>query len=778
MLNFEREYLEYRKNVIEHDFSRMNNMQLEAVTETIGPVLILAGAGSGKTTVLVNRIAYMVKYGNAYNSCRVPNVDYEIFNKLKENITVATQNSGYFCDEPIDPWNILAITFTNKAADELKQRISNKLGDKAKYINAGTFHSVCSKILRRECEFLGYDSHFTIYDTDDQKRLMRDILKGLNIDDKQITPKSALGEISRAKDRLISAQDFEDEAGNDLRLKLIAKAYKAYQKRLVDSNAMDFDDLIFNTVTLFLENPKALSHYQNLFKFILVDEYQDTNHAQYMLIKLLSESHRNICVVGDDDQSIYRFRGATIENILSFEKEYPDAKVVRLEQNYRSTQNILDAANAVISNNKGRTGKSLWTARGSGDKITHTVVNDENDEARFVAETVLEHVHSGGNFRDCAVLYRMNAQSNQIENVFARSGIPYRVIGGLRFYERKEIKDVISYLNVINNPADDMRLKRIINEPKRGIGATTVNNAAEIAENLGIPLFEVFKNAKDYPAISRSASKLTAFCDIIEGLICDTEVLSITELLKVMLEKTGYGAYLDALPSEEGDRKENVEELLTSIIHYEQETDESSLSGFLEEVSLISDIDSFDESADATVLMTLHSAKGLEFDTVFMVGMEEGIFPSTQTIYGGIEELEEERRIAYVGITRAKRKLYLTNATRRMIYGKTNYNPPSTFLEEVPDFLLDTDNRSIPNYSVYNVFEPTATYTKTTHTQKTASGSKIQFSIGESVEHYAFGEGVIVNSVPMGNDTLLEVNFAQVGTKKLMANFSKLKKIF
>ena len=777
MQNFEREYLDYRKNVIEHDFSRMNNMQLEAVTEALGPVLILAGAGSGKTTVLVNRIAYMVKYGNAYNSCRVPQIPQEVFNKLKEDINKAIDNPEFFCDEPINPWNILAITFTNKSAGELKDRISNKLGENAKYINAGTFHSVCSKILRRECELLGYDRHFTIYDIDDQRRLMRDVLKGLDIDEKQITPKAALNEISRAKDKLISDEEFFVDAGSDLRLKLIAKAYKTYQARLKEANAMDFDDLIYNTVAVFSQYPQVLAHYQNQFKYILVDEYQDTNRAQYMLIKLLSQSHRNICVVGDDDQSIYRFRGATIENILSFEKEYPDAKVIRLEQNYRSTQNILDAANAVISNNLGRTGKSLWTARGSGDKISHTIVTDENDEARFVADCVLEHVHQGGKFSDCAVLYRMNAQSNQIENTFARSGIPYRVIGGLRFYERKEIKDVISYLSVINNPSDDLRLKRIINEPKRGIGATTVANASQIAQDLNISLFEVFKNAKDYPSISRAASKLSTFCDIIEGLISDTEVLSITELLKATLERTGYGVYLEALPKEESDRKENVEELLTSIIHYEQENDESSLSGFLEEVALISDIDSYDESADATVLMTFHSAKGLEFDTVFMIGMEEGIFPSTQTIYGGIEELEEERRIAYVGITRAKRKLYLTNATRRMIYGKTNYNAPSTFLEEVPNFLLETNNRSMPAYSVYNITSPVP-YIKTEYKPKTASGSKITFSVGESVEHYAFGEGIIVNTIPMGNDTLLEVNFAQVGTKKLMANFSKLKKIF
>ena len=797
-MTMKEEFLNIRKEIIKRDFSRMNDMQLEAVTATKGPVLILAGAGSGKTTVLVNRIANLIKYGDAYRSEETPALNENTLSVAKECLETEDYDGRLFSFEPVKPWEILAITFTNKAAGELKERIAAKLGEQATYIKTGTFHSICSKILRRDGDRLGYDRSYTIYDTDDQKRVMKDVCKQLGIDEKQIQPKAILNEISHAKDRLFSPDDFSKEVGLDVRMKYISKAYYKYQENLLKSNAMDFDDLIYNTVRLFRENPDILQYYTDRIKYIMVDEYQDTNPAQYMMVKLLSEKSRNICVVGDDDQSIYKFRGATIENILNFEKHYPDALVIRLEQNYRSTQNILDAANAVIANNTDRKGKSLWTSNGTGSKIKVVTAENEADEARFVSEEILQHVKSGGKFSDCAILYRMNAQSNSIENVFVRSGIPYKVIGGLRFYDRKEIKDVISYLNVINNINDNVRLRRIINEPKRGIGNTTVENALYISESLGISLFEVFENAENYPSISRAAAKLKEFCGIIRDLQSDVEVLSLHELLKTTLEKTGYNLYLSTLPPDESERAENVQELISSIMQYEEENENASLSGFLEEVSLISDIDSYEEGSDATVLMTLHSAKGLEFDTVFLIGMEEGIFPGNQTIYGGPEEMEEERRIAYVGITRAKRQLYVTNAYRRMIYGQTSYNRASRFLNEIPTFLCDVSSRvksgneifgnsaySGNSYSKYknrgeslgsSVSRPNFN-TQRASAPKTATTSAVRFVEGDTVTHSVFGEGTVLKATPMGNDTLLEINFISAGNKKLMATFAKLKKV-
>ena len=797
-MTIKEEFLNIRKEIIERDFARMNDMQLEAVTATKGPVLILAGAGSGKTTVLVNRIANLIKYGDAYHSTETRELNDNTLRVARECLENEDYDGSLFSYEPVKPWEILAITFTNKAAGELKERIANKLGEQSTYIKTGTFHSICSKILRRDGDRLGYDRSYTIYDTDDQKRVMKDVCKQLGIDEKQIQPKSILNEISRAKDRLMSPDDFSKEIGLDVRMKYISKAYYKYQENLLKSNAMDFDDLIYNTVRLFQENPDILQYYTDRIKYIMVDEYQDTNPAQYMMVKLLSEKSRNICVVGDDDQSIYKFRGATIENILNFEKHYPDALVIRLEQNYRSTQNILDAANAVIAHNTDRKGKSLWTANGTGSKIKAVTAENEADEARFISEEVLQHIKNGGKFSDCAILYRMNAQSNSIENVFVRSGIPYKVIGGLRFYDRKEIKDVISYLNVINNINDNVRLRRIINEPKRGIGNTTVENALYISESLGISLFEVFENAENYPSISRAAGKLKEFCAIIRDLQSDVEVLSLHELLKSTLEKTGYNLYLSTLPPDESERAENVQELISSIMQYEEENENATLSGFLEEVSLISDIDSYEEGSDAVVLMTLHSAKGLEFDTVFLIGMEEGIFPGNQTIYGGREEMEEERRIAYVGITRAKRQLYITNAYRRMIYGQTSYNRVSRFLNEIPTFLCEVSSRVKSGKDIFggNTYSRSSRLgydgrgeffsgshsrpqfnTQRASTPKSAASGAVRFSEGDTIMHSVFGEGTVLKATPMGNDTLLEIDFISAGNKKLMAAFAKLKKV-
>jgi len=787
-----RKFLDIRRKIIERDFKRMNDKQLEAVVTTHGPVLILAGAGSGKTTVLVNRISNLVKYGDAYLSEEVEGVDEYALSAAEAALEDETIDTRFLAHNAAKPWQILAITFTNKAANELKERIEKMLGEDANSVKAGTFHSICSKILRRDGDRLGYSNHYTIYDTDDQKKVMKEVFKKLDISDKQLHPKTALNEISRAKDSLVSPEEYKKEADSDPRLKLIAKIYAKYQEELKNADAMDFDDLIYNTVRLFQENEDVLQGYQARLRYIMVDEYQDTNHAQYMLVKLLAGRSRNICVVGDDDQSIYRFRGATIENILSFETHYPEAKVIRLEQNYRSTQNILDAANAVIANNVGRKGKSLWTSNGAGEKIEVVSVDDEQSEARFVAEKVLEHIKEGGRFSDCAVLYRMNAQSSSLENVFVRSGIPYKVVGGLRFYDRMEIKDVISYLNVINNTNDNVRLRRIINTPKRGIGDTTVSNASDIADALGVSLFEVFENAENYPSISRAASKLKEFCTMIRTLEGFADELPLHELFDKMLEMSGYSTYLQMLPQDEKERGENVSELSTTIRQYEEESPSPSLSGFLEEVSLISDLDSYSEETDATVLMTLHSAKGLEFDTVFLVGMEEGIFPGTQTIYGGPEEMEEERRIAYVGITRAKRRLYTSFAFRRMIYGQTSYNSVSRFLEEIPKFLCEQVNRrKNTGFSSVSSFGGGTSYSsfggqgskvnrggiKAPPQVDRKTVANLNFSVGESVRHTAFGEGVIIKATPMGNDMLLEINFETVGSKKVMAAFAKLEKV-
>ena len=778
------DFITLRQKVIEKYFNRMNDRQFEAVTTTEGPLLVLAGAGSGKTTVLVNRILNLVKFGNAYNSSFIPHFSAEDIEEATAFLNGECEDisTSAFSVSAVKPWQILAITFTNKAAGELKERISAKLPENSDGVWAGTFHSVCGKILRMNADYLGhgYTSHFTIYDTDDQRRLMKGIMKQHNIDEKFIPHKSVLSAISSAKDKLLTPEDYLETVGQDPRQKTIGMLYRYYQNALNSADAMDFDDMIFYTIELLKENSEILEYYSNKFRYILVDEYQDTNYAQYELVRLLSSAHKNICVVGDDDQSIYRFRGATIENILNFEDDYIGAKTIRLEQNYRSTSNILNAANNVISHNIGRKGKNLWTTNGDGEKLTVYTAEDERDEARFVADSILENVKNGANFSDHAILYRMNAQSNALENVLARSGISYKVIGGTRFFDRKEIKDVLAYLHLINNNSDDLRLKRIINEPKRSIGATTVENAAEIASQLGISLYEVLCHADEYASLSRAVKSVKGFCDIINTLTEFAEEATISELFEKMLELTGYAEALKADGDEGLDRLDNVKEFATTIAQYELENEEPSLTAFLEEIALVSDIDSMNENEDKAVLMTVHSAKGLEFNTVYLIGMEEGIFPGNQSIYGGPEEIEEERRLAYVAITRAKKKLYITNTYMRMLYGMTNRNLPSRFVKEIPD-----DYTQNEGYVKHYVLSPTPTKTKAnvyqnSYTKPVASAYQkptapsVSYSVGQEVSHKTFGKGLIVSVTPMGGDTMLEIAFENVGTKKLMAGFAKL----
>lgn len=793
--------IKLRNTIIENEFSRMNNMQREAVFTTKGPVLILAGAGSGKTTVLVNRIANLVSWGNAYNSTyfnseltdddimqieSCANSKKEISSELKKKLSVY----------PAKPWQILAITFTNKAAGELKDRIIARVPD-ATDIWASTFHSTCARILRRYGDRLGYSSNFTVYDTDDQRRQMKEILKSMNIDEKILPHRSVLAEISRAKDQLKSPEDFKKETLNDSRRISISKAYGIYTQRLKNSDAMDFDDLIYNTVKLFEENDDVLQYYQNLFKYIMVDEYQDTNMAQYKLISMLAEKNRNICVVGDDDQSIYKFRGATIENILSFEHNYPDGKVIRLEQNYRSTQTILDAANSVIANNQERKGKTLWTDNPKGDKIVIHTATSERDEAKYICDKIEEMVSEGKKFSDFAVLYRTNAQSNVIEQHMARSGIPHRLIGGHRFYDREEIKDMTSYLQVISNPSDNIRLRRIINKPKRGIGTATVEKAAEIATVLGESLYYVISHADEYEPLKRSATKLKDFTNMIDSFVelAENDDTTICELYNEVLEKTDYIENLKKEKEDSESRIENINELMTNIKNYEDDNpEEATLSGFLEDIALLSDIDNYDESSDSVVLMTLHSAKGLEFPVVFIPGAEDGIFPGMQSIMNPTE-LQEERRLAYVGITRAKEKLYIVHANERMLYGSTSHNRISRFINEIPKDLAEITSALVktsftaPTYSgttsntggksgfLNNTFARANNFANRTYNPKPTPTAKADFKAGDSVMHKAFGKGMIISAQPMANDTMLEIAFDKIGTKKLMANFAKLEKI-
>lgn len=766
----------------------MNDRQKEAVFQVKGPLLILAGAGSGKTTVLVNRVANLVKYGDAYQSEWAPDtVTEEDMAFLEDTLAGRADDPDrlrrLLAVRPAKPWNVMAITFTNKAAGELKERLANMLGEEAQDIMASTFHSACVRMLRRDIERLGYNRSFTIYDADDQQRIIKDCIRTLQIDEKMFPPKSMANAIGRAKDQLITPESFSKMYENEYRMSVIAKVYTAYQQKLRQADALDFDDIIMLTVKLLEEHPDVLEYYQNRYRYIMVDEYQDTNIAQYKLVSLLSSAHQNLCVVGDDDQSIYRFRGATIENILCFETQFSNAKVIRLEQNYRSTQRILDAANAVIAHNKERKGKNLWTSNGEGEQIVVYRSIDDFKEAAFVADTVLDNVGAGAKFSDHAVLYRNNAQSNNIERYFVKSSIPYRIIGGLRFYERKEIKDIIAYLSVLNNPADTLRLSRIINEPKRGIGAATVATAAEIAGTLGVSLFEVLENADAYAALARKSAALKQFAGMMRAFMdrLDSEPMHV--IVNELLEESGYLRYIKSLGEEGETRLENIKELVSNIVKYEQENEEATLSGFLEEVALFTDLDNYDPNTDAVILMTMHAAKGLEFPYVFIVGMEEGILPGIRAI-GNEEDIEEERRLVYVGITRAKKQLYLTAAASRMLYGSTSRNRLSRFLEEIPkeykDFQDGTVTVSKIDPSTYVAANRGASR-KVARTlgisgQSAAVATGVQYDIGDIVVHRVFGEGKVLSATAMGNDVLVEVSFSGFGVKKIMANFAKLEK--
>lgn len=742
----------------------LNEMQQLAVDTTEGPLLILAGAGSGKTTVLVNRVEHII------------------------SSHLAT------------PWQVLAITFTNKAAGELRERLVSAIGEEANDIWAYTFHSCCSRILRRFGEKIGYTNHFTIYDTDDSRRVMKQCQKQLGIEDKLINHKSILAEISRAKDSLISPEEYKQTAQNDFRKSKIAECYELYQAQLKKSDAMDFDDIIFNTVKLLEENEDVRNLYQTQFKYVMVDEYQDTNHAQYVLTSLLADKYKNICVVGDDDQSIYRFRGATIENILSFENHYKGAKVIRLEENYRSTQNILDGANAVISHNKNRKGKTLFTRSGSGDKIVYKTVMSESEESQYIIDEIVKNVNNGMKYSDHAILYRMNAQSRNLEVMLTKSGISHRIIGGHRFFDRKEIKDIVSYLAVINNPSDNVRLQRIINVPKRAIGDTMFANVLEIGAGLGMSAFEVCERADEFQKTSRSASKLMNFTKMIRDFQeCIENGMGLNDLLQEVLDVTKYLDYLQEEPETYEDRVNNIKELSSMFIKYEEESEDANLSEFLEDVALISDIDSYNEDEDAVVLMTLHSAKGLEFPVVFIPGMEEGIFPGNQSMFSE-EDLEEERRLAYVGITRAKKKLYLISSQQRMLYGQTSRNMPSRFLREIPSSVID--DQSVVARRSTGFTTPRTAYANASrnelgrsshnkigsYTQSSSSAHKfgqagnaaqknnIDFKVGDTVCHKSFGTGTVLTVTPMGGDMLLEVAFDKAGTKKMMANYARLEK--
>ncbi len=781
-------YNSAKQAALKRYFSRMNEMQQEAVFTVNGPVLVLAGAGSGKTTVIVNRIANMINFGNAYfDTTREGSAEDIAF--LRDYAEGKTDDFDTLRDivavEPIRPWNILAITFTNKAAGELKERLAAMLGDEAMNIHASTFHSACVRILRSEIEALGYGRDFTIYDSDDSQRMIKNVMGELDISEKQLAPKAVLSDISFAKDKMISPSELRADAGQDYRKKMVAKLYALYQERMKTANALDFDDILVLTVELFEQFPEVLEKYRSRFKYIMVDEYQDTNHVQFRLVSLLSEGHKNLCVVGDDDQSIYKFRGANIENILGFEEQFEGAKVIRLEQNYRSTQTILDAANSVISHNNSRKPKTLWTSGEKGDKVYWYKAVDETDEAKFVADTILDKYKETGRYSDCAVLYRMNAQSNSIERMLVRCGIPYRVYGGMRFYDRKEIKDVTSYLSFINNHNDMLRFRRIINEPKRGIGDSTLTIIEDISRDLKLSPFDVLKNCEEYAPLSKKVTALKNAYQMFEFLTEKSEELPLDEFLDVLLDKTGYLDSLKAL--ENADTKiENVQELRTSMVQYMEQADEPSLSGFLEEVALYTEADRDDGSGDKVTLMTVHSAKGLEYENIFVIGMDDGIFPSARS-FDSEDDMEEERRLAYVAITRAKKHLYLTNARQRMLFGQTQHNVTSRFMKEIGSELVEKHDNAAAMKQQLEAEDKSVTEVRSATLQqqlarskKTAGGAPketVAYTAGEKVSHSIFGEGVIVSVKPMANDSMLEIAFDKVGTKKIMANYAKLKKL-
>ncbi len=784
-----RRFVNAKQALFDKLYGGLNEKQREAVFSIDGPLLVLAGAGSGKTTVLVNRIAHIIKYGRAYECDSLPEGFAESDAKRLEaaidlSAEEISQVLSTYAVDPCPPWQILSITFTNKAANEMKERIAKVLGDEAmaKDVWTGTFHSICVRLLRRFGENIGYARDFSIYDTDDQKKLITTIQKELNIDDKMFPVKATMNIISRAKDKLMFPEDFDTEAGSDFRLQKIAEIYYSYSAKLKAANALDFDDLIMQTVHLLRECSEAREYCQNRFRYVLVDEYQDTNRAQLELTRLLTGRYHNLMVVGDDDQSIYRFRGATIENILDFDKAFDSAKIIKLEHNYRSTQNILTAANAVIKHNFGRRGKELCCDKGDGDKIRVKKLQNQNEESKYIINKILDGVtREKRKYSDFAVLYRMNAQSNNLENFFAKSGVPYRMLGGVRFYERKEIKDIIAYLCILKNPNDSVRLRRIINEPKRKIGETTIDAVFGIAVAQNISPFEVMENAPAYTALVKSAPRLDDFVKMVRELRATSETISVSELIKLVAVRTGYNDMLFGLGEEGMERIANIGELVNNAVAYETDNPDASLEGFLEDVALVSDVDNYDDAADAVVLMTIHSAKGLEFPIVFIPGFEDGIFPSIQSAMDP-EELEEERRLAYVAITRAKERLYCVHVRERMIFGKTQFNPRSRFIDEIPEELVDlgfipkADSEQTPKSKkpvISREFFKKADLASEVGRTETSE----QFEVGDRVKHYNFGEGEIISVKPMGADVMYEIIFDAVGTKKLMATYAKLKKI-
>ena len=820
MLNREEElrFCKARRAAIALDYQNLNPEQRRAALATDGPLLLLAGAGSGKTTVLIHRIANLMKYGRGSDCDEAPAwaapADLAFLEGYVQNPDPAQKaEQERLCRvDPAVPWSIIAITFTNKAAGELKERLERMLGPSANDIWASTFHSACVRILRRDIDRLGFTSSFTIYDTADSERVIKDIVKDFNLDEKAFAPRSILGYISRAKDAMKLGKDYlqECEKAGDYRLVKIAKVYAEYERRLREANALDFDDIILDTVRLLQNFDDVREYYQKKFRYVLIDEYQDTNNLQYLLASTLAGGYENICVVGDDDQSIYRFRGANIENILNFEEQYPTARTIRLEQNYRSTQNILDAANAVIQNNQGRKGKTLWTDNGGGDVVTVKTTFNESDEANYVAGDILMGVNRGRNFRDTAVLYRMNAQSNALEYAMKRNGIPYKVVGGMKFFDRAEVKDVLAYLCVLNNPLDDLRLRRIINNPPRGIGATTLDKVGALAESQGASLYEIIRNADLFPELKASSAKLLKFADLIDGLRRAGTELALPEFYDAVCDQTGYVKALEEKNDMESrGRIENVQELKSNILGFlEQQPEDATLSGFLNEIALYTDLDSVEASDDCVTMMTIHSAKGLEFPVVYVVGMEEGIFPGASAQYDQ-EELEEERRLCYVAMTRAKEKLTLTNCRQRMLYGRTSANRASRFLEEIPEENMRWESKPEPRFGgmehdgtfggdryedgwgssparaggswssggVHSYRAPAqapqrplASVQQASSTRKNAAPAAplLQLQQGDMVEHTAFGKGMVLSVRPMGGDALAEVAFDTVGKKKLM----------
>lgn len=781
-------YTELKRNALESRFSRANDMQRKAIFKVNGAVLIIAGAGSGKTTVLVNRIANMLRFGNAYHDTEERELSdeqrgfLELFPDMEKTPEAAARLAEMIAVEPVKPWNILAITFTNKAAGELRERLNAMIGEDARKITAATFHSACVRILHREIEALGYKKSFTIYDDDDSKRLIKEIMKRHKIDEKVTAAKVFKNSISRLKDRMISPEEYAKTADETADVADIntSKIYTDYQRELRSANAVDFDDIIYLTVKLFEEFPEVRDHYRNLYKYIMVDEYQDTNVAQYRLISLLAGANGNLCVVGDDDQSIYRFRGATVENILNFEKQYPGCEVIRLEQNYRSTENILNAANAIINNNMNRKQKHLWTDLGEGGKIELNLYSSEAAEAKGVADIITDGINHGERYSDYALLYRNNAISRSFETALARAGIPYKIVGGLRFYDRKEVRDIMAYLSLIDNPYDIVRFRRVINEPKRGIGDATVDEVVRIAEGLGLSPVEVCANAEEYETLKKKSGVLKAAANLFDELDEAADTLRLDELIDAVTEKTGYAQMLNALGEEGKTRMENVKELKSNAALLLDDNPDAELPDFLEQTALVADIDNFDSEADRVALMTIHSAKGLEFPTVFLVAAEDNIFPSAMCRFDP-SEMEEERRLAYVAVTRAKKRLIVTHSRYRMLFGKTSANHLSKFITEIPEELCKKNGEENAPMKAYSKPERHSFLKEETAKMKSAApinpSSFESFSVGERVHHFKFGDGTVIEYKEMGNDAMMTISFDGCGVKKVMRNNARLTKL-